>query len=272
LWEFRNGCYRWRGYVSDESGDELMQEYWEIYMKSLDGKPASVLFNAGISMDIDKLKYIYPKIAFVKVKLKEPNEKGLIAKSEEEEIAFLEDKLESSLIKFRIGKYVGRIYNDGYVTFLYYLQFTYNWEDFLIFALDEHSSYEVSSGFRDDSEWGYYSNLLYPNAKEWQIIQNHKACDVLLSKGDNLHLPRAIEHKAFFGDDIDRDGLINRFQDDGFGIQNSIKNSDEVEGISFYRVDKAFYSDIDELTLTLIDMVEQYGATYDGWESSIVKS
>ena len=82
-----------------------MQEYWELYMKNVEGKPASVLFNAGISMEIEDLKYTYPTIAFVKVKLKEPNEAGLLSQNEEAEILFMEDKLEASLIKFRIGKY-----------------------------------------------------------------------------------------------------------------------------------------------------------------------
>ena len=249
-----------------------MQEYWELYMKNIDGKVASVLFNAGISMDVEKFKYIYSQIAFVKVKLKEPNERGLVSESEEQEIAFLEDKLEASLIKFRIGKYVGRIFSDGYVTFLYYLQFTYNWQDFLNFALDEHANYNITSGFQEDVEWGYYHNLLYPNAKEWQIIQNHKACEVLEKKEDNLYLPRAIEHKAFFSKKTQKDEIVLKLEEDGFKIQSKIENSDGIKGISFYRIDKPFYHDIDNLTLYLIDTLEKYHASYDGWETSVVKS
>ena len=248
-----------------------MQEYWELYMKNLDGKPASILFNAGISMDVEKFKYIYPQIAFVKVKLKEPNEKGLISPNEEPEISFLEDKLEASLIKFRIGKYVGRIFSDGYVTFLYYLQFTYNWQDFLDFALDEHTTYEMTTAYQDDSKWNYYNKLLYPNAKEWQIIQNHKACDALKLKEDNLHLARAIEHKAYFSDESKKEEMITKLEEDGFKIQSDI-TKEGLNGISFYRIDKPFYTDIDELTLSLIDMLEVFGASYDGWETSVVKS
>ena len=43
-------------------------------------------------------------------------------------------------------------------------------------------------------------------------------------------------------------------------------------GISFYRIDKPFYHDIDALTLWLIDLMEEYDAQYDGWETSIVRS
>ncbi len=248
-----------------------MQEYWEIYMKSLEGKPASILFNAGISMEIEKIKYIYPTIAFIKVKLKEPKENGLLSSQEEPEIMFLEDKLEASLIKFRIGKYVGRIINDGYVTFLYYLQFTYNWQDFLDYALDEHTEYEISTGFQEDSEWNYYKNLLFPNAKEWQIIQNHKVCDALKAKGDTLEIPRIIEHKIFFtnSNQEQRVKLLETLKDDRFEKLEDIKSEDGVDGVVVFRDDKPFYTDIDELTLKLIDICEEYGASYDGWETKI---
>ena len=224
-------------------------------------------------MEVEAIRYIYPIIAFVKVKLKEPNERGMLSTSEEPEIAYLEDKLEASLIKFRIGKYVGRVISDGYVTFLYYLQFTYNWQDFLNFALDEFGSYEISSGYQDDEAWAYYQNLLYPTAKEWQIIQNHKACDAMRLKEDNLHLPRAIEHKLFFSEnEAQKDALVAKLEAEGFRVQNEIENEDGIKGLSFYRIDKPFYHDIDALTLTLIDLLEAHGASYDGWATSIVKS
>ncbi|MDQ7043079.1 MAG: DUF695 domain-containing protein, partial [Sulfurimonas sp.] len=98
-----------------------MQEYWELYMKSLEGKPASIQFNAGISMEVEELCYSHPTVAFVKAKLKDPKDNGLLSENEEPEILFMEDKLEASMIKFRIGKYVGRVISDGYVTFLYYV-------------------------------------------------------------------------------------------------------------------------------------------------------
>jgi len=249
-----------------------MQEYWEIYMKNLEGKPASIQFNAGISMEIEEFKHIYPTIAFVKAKLKEPNERGLLSENEEAEILYMEDKLEAAMLKFRIGKYVGRVISDGYVTFLYYAQFTYNWQDFLEFALSEHAHYEIESGYQEDREWNYYQKLLFPTPREWQIIQNHKVCDGLRAQEDNLYLPRAIEHRLFFDKGERNEALIEALSDEGFKIQKTITNDDGIEGISFYRIDKPFYTDIDALTLHLIDLCEAHGAAYDGWETSVVKS
>jgi len=102
-----------------------MQEYWEIYMKNLEGKPASIQFNAGISMEIEELQYTHPIIGFVKAKLKDPKANGMLSKNEEPEILFMEDKLEAAMIKFRIGKYVGQIISDGYIPIITMIVLTY---------------------------------------------------------------------------------------------------------------------------------------------------
>lgn len=244
-----------------------MQEYWELYMKNLEGKPASIQFNAGISMELEDLVYIYHTVAFVKAKLKDPKANGLLSEQEEPEILFMEDKLEASMIKFRIGKYVGRIISDGYVTFLYYVQYTYNWPDFIAFALNEHASYEVTNGHSADGDWNYYKNLLYPTAREWQIIQNHKVCDKLKEKGDNLYLEHFIEHNIYFKDEEKKEALMKVLEEKNFKLKE-IVNDDGIQGLHLYRMDKAFYHDIDELTLSLIDLAESHHAQYDGWETS----
>ncbi len=249
-----------------------MQEYWEIYMKNLEGHPSLVLFNAGISMEIEELRYTHPTVAFIKVELKEPKENGLMSEDEAKEIAFLEDKLEASMLKFRIGRYVGRVITNGSVTFIFYLQFTYNWEDFLEYALKDFLHYDISNGYQDDSEWNYYKNLLFPTPKEWQIIQNHKVCDSLKNNGDSLNTPRAIEHKAYFLDENKRDEVLVELEKEGFVIQDEIESEDGIKGVKFFRVDKPFYTDIDDLTLKLIDLLDLKGASYDGWETSIVRS
>lgn len=248
-----------------------MQEYWELYMKNLEGHPATIQFNAGISMELEEIKYSYPTVAFVKAKLKEPTQNGLLSEKEEPEILFMEDKLEASMIKFRIGKYVGRVISDGYVTFLYYVQYTYNWPDFIAYALNEHESYEVTNGYSEDSEWNYYQKLLYPTAKEWQMIQNHKVCDSLRSQGDTLEKARAIEHKIYYQGQSKKDALLEALNGMGYKITGEIMNDEGMSGVTFYRQDRPFYHDIDTITLSLIDLAADHGAAYDGWETSIVK-
>jgi len=248
-----------------------MQEYWELYMKQIDGNIASVLVNAGISAELPSEDKYY--VGFIKLSMKTPNDRGLISESEEAQLSFIEDKIEMESLRYRIGTYVGKIVSNGEVTFIYYLKHDFEWPDVVQAAMKEFQDYTYTSGSKMDAEWDIYHKLLFPSPLEWQIIQNHKVCDHLKSQGDSLHLPRAIEHKAYFETEEMRDSFIDRIESEGFKFKDHmamIENSPML-GISFYRQDKAFYHDIDALTLHLIDLSAEFKGAYDGWETSVVK-
>jgi hypothetical protein len=247
-----------------------MQEYWEAYMKPMEGHPSNISFNVDVS---DKtLMDEYGYVGFVKVFLNSPKDDGLLKEEEQEDISFIEDSIEMESLRYRIGKYVGRIITQGSVNFIYYLKYDFEWNSAVGDAMRKFENYRYEFGAREDMEWEVYDKLLLPTAKQWQIIQNHKACDHLKANDDNLQQPRAIEHKVFFDQEGNNQAeLITWLEQEGFKVLSEIESDEGVQGVSFFRVDIPFYYDIDSLTLELIDMFEGYGASYDGWETSIVK-
>ncbi|WP_345976963.1 DUF695 domain-containing protein [Sulfurimonas sp. HSL3-7] len=249
-----------------------MQDYWEAYMKPMEGHPAMVSFNAGVSADVPDRAFGY--VGFVKVPLKIPGAEGLIAPKEEDDISFIEDRLEMESLRYRAGKYIGRIITQGEVNFIYCLKLDFEWGDTVNAAMRNFETYTFTFGSRVDTEWEVYQKLLFPTPKEWQIIQNHHACDRLKEAGDNLFLTRAIEHKTYFDLSENRELFKKQIEAEGFHIQKEIEPSDDIAlcGLIFYRRDRPYYYDIDALTLSLIDLTEALGGQYDGWETSLVKS
>jgi hypothetical protein len=248
-----------------------MQEYWELYMKTIDGAIASVLFNAGISAELPSEDKFY--VGYIKLTMKMANERGLIGEDEETQLSFIEDKIEMEALRYRIGSYVGKIVSKGEMTFIYYLKHEFEWPDVVKAAMGAFPDYEYSSGSKMDGDWEVYHKLLFPTPIEWQIIQNHKVCDHLKSQGDSLHLPRAIEHKAYFETEEKRSEFVSAIEAEGFKVKELIDANENTPmvGISFYRQDKPFYYDIDTLSLHLINLSIQFNGAYDGWETSVVK-
>jgi hypothetical protein len=248
-----------------------MQEYWEAYMKPMEGHPSMVSFNAGVSDSVPDDEYRY--VGFVKLPLQSPTAQGLISPAEEDEIGFIEDRLEMESLRYRVGKYIGRIVTQGSVNFIYCLKLDFEWGDVANAAMKHFDAYTFESGSRVDTEWEVYQKLLFPSANEWQIIQNHRTCDQLKEAGDNLRLPRAIEHKSYFDLPQKRDSFARQIETEGFKVQKEIEPSEETPlyGLQFYRIDTPYYYDIDALTLAIIDQSEHFGGQYDGWETSLVK-
>ncbi len=249
-----------------------MQEYWESYVKPIEGKKAMIAFNAGVADRMPNPEYLY--VGFVKIKLKNPKEDGLVTQEESDDIGFIEDRLEMESLRWRSGKYIGRIISNGDVTFIYYLKLDFEWSNTVSEAM-KHFDYVYEYGSRMDMEWEVYKKLLFPTVKEWQIIANHHACDNLKEQGDNLHLERAIEHKAYFKSDNERQEFVKLIEKAGFKTQKKMEvpfNKKTRYGMQFYRQDVPFYYDIDKLTIKLIDMSDKCNGLYDGWETSLVKS
>ena len=249
-----------------------MQEYWEGYVKPIDGHKAMVSFNAGVSDFVPDAEYMY--VGFVKVKLNSLKEDGLVTEEESHDVGFIEDRLEMESLRWRSGKYIGRIISQGEVNFIYYLKLDFEWSNTVESAMTHFKEYSYEFGSRMDMEWEVYQKLLFPTIREWQIIANHHSCDNLKEQGDNPRLERAIEHKAYFESEENRQKFINIIEDEGFNTQEKMEvpfNDKIMYGVQFYRVDIPFYYNIDELTMHIIDICDSCAGQYDGWESSLVK-
>jgi len=249
-----------------------MQEYWEAYMKPIEGHPAMISFNAGVADEVPNPEFLY--VGFVKVKLQNPKEDGLVTQDESDDVGFIEDRLEMESLRWRSGKYIGRIISQGEVNFIYYLKMDFEWSNTVAAAMEHFSEYTYEFGSRMDMEWEVYQKLLFPSVREWQIIANHHACDSLKEQGDNLRMKRAIEHKAYFKSDEDRQNFKVLIESEGFQCQEELEvpfNNEIMFGVQFYRIDSPFYYDIDELTMKIIEISDSCAGMYDGWECSLVK-
>ena len=249
-----------------------MQEYWESYVKPIEGHKAMVSFNAGVADSVPNPEYMY--IGFVKIKLQNPKEDGLVNDEESHDVGFIEDRLEMESLRWRSGKYIGRIITQGEVNFIYYLKMDFEWSNTVESAMDYFKEYSYEFGSRIDMEWEVYQKLLFPTIKEWQIIANHHSCNSLKKQGDNLRLERAIEHKVYFESFENRELFITLIETEGFINQKEMEvpfNGTTMYGVQFYRIDTPFYYDIDTLTMKLIDLSSSCHGQYDGWECSLVK-
>jgi hypothetical protein len=248
-----------------------MQEIWENYMKPVDGRPSAVAFNAEAAdaLPNDTLGFV----GFIKLRLRSATEEGFVAESEADMVKEIEDRLEMEALRYRVGKYIGRIVTGGEVHFIYYLKYDFEWPDVAAVTMAAFPDYTYEYGSRPDPEWEVYRKLLFPTDREWQLIQNHHTCDRLKAAGDNLRIRRAIEHRAFFAKHEGRERFVEHISAEGFKVQAD-DSPEEVSppfGIRFYRMDAPYYYDIDAVTLQIIAWAEAFEGQYDGWETSLVK-
>jgi len=108
-----------------------------------------------------------------------------------------------------------------------------------------------------------------------QIKKNISVLELLKKQGDNLKAVREINHWIYFKSFDDLADYKDIVSKKGFAIQDINKTEDPNETYPFSliisRNDRADLESINEVTLELRRLAEQYDANYDGWETPLIE-
>lgn len=243
---------------------------WDSYFCHVDGKPASILLNLDFYRTAPLPEY--PVFAYVSFNVHEPDEDGFPQQEEYEAFAALEDTLIAG-VRGRGALYVGRCATDGHFDMFFYLRTQAGWAELLHEQLDGKDEYEWEAGAQEDSDWTSYLDFLFPDPYALRAMQNRRAVEQLLERGDDPSESRMIEHWAGFPTLEAAQQFAENLRSDDFSVSEPecLPEQDEDAPISpaerfmlsFSRPD--IPEEMDELTFALADMAEAGGGVYHGW-------
>ncbi|MDO5979190.1 DUF695 domain-containing protein [Flavivirga spongiicola] len=124
---------------------------------------------------------------------------------------------------------------------------------------------------KEDKNWEYYTQFLYPNEETINYMEDQKVLEALKNAGDNLTKARRIDHWAYFSDNASLELFKKEVIEQGFKIESSGKIEDEnmPYRLRFHRVDNVDIDSIYPVTSSLRKMSMKYKGDYDGWETSV---
>ena len=114
-----------------------------------------------------------------------------------------------------------------------------------------------------DPDWGYYRDLLLPDAERKQWMDDRRLVQVLEEQGDRLVTPRRVDHWVNVPE-AKLAAFVARAKALGFAIVEPVQSYQQV-----YRTDPIELDHIHDVVMSLVDAAEACGGTYDGWETSI---
>nr|WP_262910391.1 ribonuclease E inhibitor RraB [Pontibacter silvestris] len=114
---------------------------------------------------------------------------------------------------------------------------------------------------------------MYPDEESLQKIYNNRILKNLEEQGDQPFIPRTITHWIYFSTKEDREAFSAIAKGEGY----SVRLEEEIEDqpgkpykFVLHKEDKADEVTINEITLKLKEMAEQYNGEYDGWETEAI--
>ncbi len=251
-----------------------MSDHWDFYFTNVDDAPGSIFTDLGIRDSVPDRKR--PWLLWCVVDLRDPNEDGFPGDAEATVLRQLERAISRSIERASGAEMVGRISTAGRRAFYFHGPRTERFKEAVDAAMTGFSAYVYKSGFKEDADWSYYLDCLYPSPDQLQQIRNNHTIELLQEKGDALTAPRPVTHWACFANDVDRDGFVAKAVARGFKV---VEERDERESnpthpaaVTLERIDSVDWESVNEVTMDLFVMAHDVGGVYDGWETQVVQA
>lgn len=241
---------------SDSPGD-----YWDFYSCEIDGKPHSTMVNLSY-LDVAPVAAL-SLFCCIEVQLQHPHpEHGMTTNEEFQPLSDLEDfigqKQSGNL------KYVARQTGDRKRKFYFYGSSQTDFASLFDSVDQAFEDYEKSTFSFEDPDWKTYFEDLYPNALGLNEIANRSVFLQLEEAGDDLNIPRTIDHSVVFQQRNHVKEFERVVMKKGFTVEIKTRGVwKKTFNLLVQRTDPP--SELNPITYDLQQLAEGYGGSYDGW-------
>jgi uncharacterized protein (TIGR01619 family) len=131
---------------------------------------------------------------------------------------------------------------------------------------------------RNDPEWGFYLERLYPDVYQMQALNHQEILDDLKKHGDSGARPRNVSFWFYFSAKEEAERCLGEAASKGYTLENlgDMREDKEFSGAKPFSltIRKEMSLSLDNLNAEarkLIDMAKKYNGDYDGIETEVVK-
>ncbi len=242
---------------------------WDFYFCEVDDRPAIIsvdLNMAAIAPNLDQ-----PYLVYISLKINQIGHEGFPVPSELSSLCRIEDHLIETVVPRSSTRFAGRVTTNGCRDLIFYAKNPTVALGLIKTGMLNFPEYQFESGWKEDAEWGLYFDFLFPNEAELNTIFNHRVLEQFRLTGNSLPGKHVVTHTAFFQTDDQRDRFILKAIDDFFKVESVVR--DEAKGqarwaVRIYRPDAMNIEHINTLTSELVEMAQECGGLYNGWEIS----
>lgn len=251
--------------------DKDYKPNWDFFLTEIEEKPASVFLDLGLN----KIRPVKtnPHLLTLEIEMNFPQENGLSSSDESEKLFEIEDNLMKRLENSFGAIIAGRVTTHGLRIIYFYLKTEKEAGKTIKELMKGFKEYKYIYSLENDIEWVKYEEDLYPIGFEMHTIMNRHIVEHLRCKGDELTVPREVDHYIFFSSESGKDSFLNAAVKLGYKKTSerlNEKNPDHPITLRVTRIDAVEYNEVIDYTSELYDFAEENDGVYDGWETKLV--
>jgi len=222
-------------------------------------------YNIEVNVDAGEFKDDYTWLFSVFVKYDGVNDS---TQAYEE---FLETK-ESLIIAVEYedkAKYLGSRVVDGWSEF-YFCASSSKDLNSMVTAILKDTGYVYESNIIKDKKWNFYETQLFPTELEFVHIQSAKIIFLLEEEGEDLSIPRDVEHYVSFLTPTQKNRFLNTLEIEGFSFKDDISSEEFEHGVALVKNHAVKEEVVTNIVNELFAKVKEEQGYYEGWSTTLV--
>lgn len=244
------------------------EQDFDAYLTYLDESLASFIVDLAAAAHAPCAPYDHR--VQVRVAMQQPREDGLRDRSEADALAQLEDAI-VELLEHRCGAlFVGHMICEGVLHVVGYADGRRVQDAAVLLEGLDAGTYEVAWMVEADPRWRMYFELLFPESLDFQLIQNRRQLVQFSSRGDPLSAERQVDHCASFEALDEAEDASECLREEGFRVAAPQASESGQWIVEFSRVERLDEGRPDAFCLEIIELLEPFAASYEGWGAVVV--
>lgn len=165
--------------------------------------------------------------------------------------------------------FAGRVMKEGWGEFYFYAPQSKKFENVTSEVMNRHGGFAYERGSSRDAKWEMYHDNLYPDGYGLLGIQNRHIIAELEEAGDNLSIPREIEHYLFFQTKSSLERAVAQLTSHDFTVKENVNDdeNDYAYGVILVKSEAVTPEIIQETTTSLYETAIQEHGYYEGWST-----
>ncbi|GAC1351297.1 MAG: DUF695 domain-containing protein [Polyangiales bacterium] len=221
----------------------------------------------------------------LRVAMQQPTATGLRSADESEALHALETTVVARLEENADAIYVGRFVTQGQTTLIFYLPPPLDDRARAALPIEEIvgdvSPYEPQWLTREDPEWDFYADFLFPDAYNCQAMLNRRILQTFVEQGDLLETSRNVDHSAAFPTEASAQAAAAKLREAGFvtdvpshdhgDSEERYLLFDQAWSLPFHRRDHLADGRANEFCSEILSIILPFEGAYQGWEAGHVR-
>lgn len=232
----------------------------EFFNRSVDG----TTINIEVDLEADKYKSTNPWLFSIFIKYDGIDD----TKDGYEDFLEIKESLIIAIEHDQKAHYLGSRIVDGWNE-LYFCASSSKELNSTVTAILASTNYVYESNVVKDTRWSFYELQLCPNELEEHHIQSAKIIFLLQEEGDDITIPREVEHYAVFDTSTQKGRFIESAQEHGFSFKDDIATDEYEHGVAVVKTHMPSEEDVKKNVEELYELIKKEHGFYEGWSTTL---